>query len=253
MKPLIFCGYQNTGKTAFIEKAVKALRKKGYSVSTIKHAPTSYETEPRCTDSRKLLAAGSSCTALLTGNQNIFFRSLEMKDQESARTRLNSVFKEFTTDFTLIEGFKSYDGPVPRVVFGNSKEEVEELIDDLTVGYTGILIRELNIKNPPYIPFSADENVVRSFIERNTFNFLPDINCRECGFSSCRGLAKKILEGSKTASECTRIKGEVQLFIDDREITIKNFVRDALKGVVKGFVQNLRGYRRGELKVIIRS
>jgi len=186
MKPIIFCGYHNTGKTTLIEKAVHALVRKGNSVSTIKHSPEMIDLIPgeESADSARLFNAGSQVTAFITGDTALIHTKLTPSEKGSRRILLHSFLKLMKTDYILIEGFKSYDGPIPKIVFGATFQDITELLDAETIGYSGpglhapeedaVSLKNNAFKKMTFLPLSIQEERLASFIEEHTVEFHPD-------------------------------------------------------------------------------
>jgi len=200
MKALIFCGYHNTGKTSLIEKAVKTLTMRGYSVITVKHTPKdhAYTLHTAAGDTGRLLEAGSRIAVQVTDSTIVQYRDVQpTRRSERSRTKdvhqqkisppspliqepqkqnatslLNTLFSELNGDFVLIEGFKSYEG-LPRIVFGHTRRDILQLATNSTVAFSGweietenILALETGLKIG-YISPSAEADVMADFIERH--------------------------------------------------------------------------------------
>lgn len=252
MKPIIFCGFHHTGKTSFIEKAAQSLIQKGYTVSTVKNIHICDDTWFDKGDSKRLFQAGSSTTLLTCGDKTISITPVSEQEREDSQKRLHLLLKTVQSDFTLIEGFKKNSGPIPKIVFGHNREEIENLIDDLTIGYSGIGIQEPGIGGIRYLPFTISEEELVAFLEQYSIDYLPNLDCRECGFSSCRELAKEIVSGKKSVDSCIHMNKDIEVSINGKTIEMKGFVKSILRGVIKGFVENLRGYEEGEIKITLR-
>jgi len=291
MKPIIFCGFQNSGKTLFIQKAIRGLKKSGFSVSTVKHFSETFEQPPQYRDTERFLSEGAEIS-IAVSDKEFFVQKREIKQRE-LREKIHHILSFLHTDFVLIEGFKTYTGPIPRIVFGHTMEEVENLVDDLTIGYTGISLpgAESSIKGillpgervsddgsisrkiqsgankihaiykqsdkktifVPYIPFNIGEKEISSFLNERSFPFPGDIDCGECGFPDCREFAKMILKGKKSPEDCIPLKDDVQLYINEKRVSMKGFVKSILKGTIAGFVRELKEYEEGEIRVLIKK
>jgi len=293
MKPIIFCGFQNTGKTIFIQKAIRGLIKSGFSVSTVKHVPEKFTHPSTNKDTERFLSQGAQISIAVSENEVFIQKREKVLKGENIREILHRILSTLHTDFALIEGFKTYSGPIPRLVFGNTMEQVENLVDELTIGYTGmslpgvdpsikgILVPGEKVKpkhtisrnqkpHPrkasitpervdekgifvPYIPFGLGEQDLASFLNEKSIHFLGDTDCGECGFPSCRGLAKMILEGKKSEKDCIPLQDDVQLYIDEKRIPMKGFVKSILRGAVEGFIRELKGYEQGDIRLWIKK
>ena len=170
MKPLIFCGYHNTGKTTLIEKAVRSMVHRGYSVSTIKHSPEGHSYAPETGDSMRLFRAGSETTVLIAEGFSVRYTKPEV-DVSTDETLLHSVLKTLESDFIFIEGFKGYRGSIPKIIFGRNQYEIEELIDESVIAFSGTDFNKTAFKQLSFLPPSIDEDKLADFIEKNTSDF----------------------------------------------------------------------------------
>ncbi len=71
---------------------------------------------------------------------------------------------------------------------------------------------------------------------------LPDIDCGECGFDSCNALSDAIEAKEASFNDCVILNDErrVILKIDGRDVPMKAFVRDFVKGTTMGMVKTLK-------------
>jgi len=254
MNPIIFCGYKHTGKTTCIKRLIGIIKKKGYSVATIKHIGRGHEPRLEDSDTTRYLKSGSDISMGFGGGYTIKY---EIKAEEKIETKkfirykLHSLIMQSNRDFTLIEGFKEYDGPIPKIVFGNTKNEIESLIDELTVGYTGINAADFNL-SIPYIPFDILDEKLFDFLRNNTIPFVADLDCGECGYPTCRLFAKDLLLKEVNIKSCVPMSSNIRLTINNKPVYLKGFVRDILKDVVIGFSKNLHDYEEGDIKIAIK-
>lgn len=93
------CGSKNSGKTTFIKKVVKTLRKKGYTVSVIKHDGHNF-TVPENTDTGKFFRAGANNVAIFSKNRYMLYKDSSISSEEII-TEIND------TDIVIIEGLKN--------------------------------------------------------------------------------------------------------------------------------------------------
>ncbi len=177
MKALIFCGCHSTGKTTLIGKAVRTLTGRGYSVITIKHTPqdrngSSHKKE---SDTDLLLAAGSRVAIRVTENTAVSYRMLKRDERQNASSLLDALLDENDGDFALIEGFKSYEGPIPRIVFGHTLRDIRELATASTVAFSGWeiddpaphAIRTGTGFEIPYLSTALEPDSIADFIEKH--------------------------------------------------------------------------------------
>jgi len=197
MKALIFCGYHNTGKTTLIEKAVKTLCRREYSVIAVKHTPKSHThtRDSSINDTGRLLEAGSQIVIQVTDNTLIQYRRLgraesgeghfaaeyqtatcsKLLRRQNLSSVLPALFGELDADFALIEGFKSYEG-LPRIVFGHTRRDILRLATQSTIAFSGWEIEKktplaLETKSKiPYISVDTGADILADFIERHALD-----------------------------------------------------------------------------------
>jgi len=97
MRVFAISGYSGSGKTMLIEALVKELKKRGYSVATVKNSKEDDE-DTKSSDTWRQREAGAEATALL-GPETTVVRSY-------IRIPLNEVFHGRNYDFVLVEGLK---------------------------------------------------------------------------------------------------------------------------------------------------
>jgi molybdopterin-guanine dinucleotide biosynthesis protein B len=100
--PLVFgiTGWKNAGKTTLTERLVTEFVRRGWRVSTIKHAHHAVDIDRPGTDSFRHRAAGATEVALVGGQRYAIMR-------EQAGPPLSEVLARLApTDLILIEGYK---------------------------------------------------------------------------------------------------------------------------------------------------
>jgi molybdopterin-guanine dinucleotide biosynthesis protein len=225
MKPIILCGNHHTGKTTLLEKGVRALVARGYRVGVVKHTSSGLVQGGEGKDTERYMRAGAETAVVLSGDRITRFVWSASRSpgaglsapEGTARTReeggsrlsadaagkLDPILAAMETDYVLIEGFKGYAGPVTRIVFGKSRDEIEELVDEVTVGYSGIGLGELGIEGPRFLPQDIAPSVLADFIEENAFDLFRFRDCGRCGFHTCRELLAAVLNGKAGLDDCS--------------------------------------------------
>lgn len=110
MKQKIFgiTGWKNAGKTTLTEQLVHALCKRGYSVSTIKHAHHNFDIDKQGTDSYRHREAGAREVAIVSYNRWALMHELNGADEPS----LDEILARMQPcDLIIIEGYKSDKHP----------------------------------------------------------------------------------------------------------------------------------------------
>ena len=114
-------GYQNSGKTTFIEKIVYALAERNMKVSTIKHHGHGGFPEVAQKDSERHREAG----AVVSSVEGAGLLSLSSLRDEWSLQEIIRLYEFFEVDTILIEGYKAEK--YPKVVLLRSAEDIELL------------------------------------------------------------------------------------------------------------------------------
>lgn len=100
-------GVKNSGKTTFLEKLVRELKRRGNKVAVIKHDGHEFESDVEGTDTFRLKSAGAYGTCIFSGSKWMAVK----EEREVSVEALFSLFPE--ADFILIEGMKK--SPYPKL------------------------------------------------------------------------------------------------------------------------------------------
>ncbi len=196
-----FIGWHNCGKTTVAEKVVKALVKRGYSVGVMKSTKhTSLAPNPEGSDSRRFKAAGASSVALACPDQLIIFDRNKRFGLEYLAFQL---FPE--ADIVVGEGFKN-DPDAFKIEVARKEISTELLVDRV----------------PNVVALVSDFEAGRE----NWFH-IDDIDA----------LVKFI---ERTFLDARDLEPRVEMFGDHGKVRLKHFIRNALKGVLFGFISSLR-------------
>ena len=96
-------GWKNSGKTTLVERLVSELTRRGYRVSTVKHAHHQFDIDKPGTDSHRHREAGAIEVALVSGYRWALMHELRGDDEpplEAVLSRLSPC------DLVLVEGYK---------------------------------------------------------------------------------------------------------------------------------------------------
>lgn len=99
-------GWKNSGKTTLCERLVTEFVRRGYRVSTIKHAHHDFDIDREGADSYRHRAAGASEVAIVSGQRWALMHEL----RGDAEPSLGEVLARLAPcDLVLIEGYKRED------------------------------------------------------------------------------------------------------------------------------------------------
>ncbi len=246
MKVLSVIGTSKTGKTTIIENIIKELRRRRYTVGSVKDIhfeKFAIDTEGTNTDRHK--KAGSQLvTARGMYETDVLFPE---------RISMDKLLRFYDHDFVILEGVTDINAP--RIVAAIDREGIEAKHDELTFCISGIISNtETEYKGLPVINSVDNIEKLVDLIEEKVYDRLPDFPpecCDACGFN-CRELGSRILKGEAKREDCKILDTEVELLVDGNKIQIVPFVEDILANAVLGVVKELEGYKKGkEIKVTI--
>ena len=246
MKVFSVYGICDSGKTMSIEKIITELRKRHYSVGSIKEIHNdkfSIDRENSNTD-RHRKAGAQLVVALGDKETDILHQS---------RLPLDEVLRYYEQDFVVIEGNRTAN--IPKILAAHSLRDIEEQIDDTVFAITGVISNEITEYNGiPVINALNAPGALVDLIEEKVFDKLPDFDpkcCGECG-KDCRSLCRAILKGEASRDDCGLKQGNIHLLVDGVEIEMVPFVKKILSNEVLGVVKEMDGYRRNaviEIKI----
>ena len=137
MKIIGIIGWKNSGKTYYVQEIIKKLRKKGYSVASIKHAYHEFDVDQPKTDSFLHRKAGSQQVIISSSKRWVKITELENNTEKNLTELLQQLS---TTDIVIVEGFKNDNHPKIEIIKEKSKNylfnqisNVVALISDIEV------------------------------------------------------------------------------------------------------------------------
>ncbi len=210
MRVVMVKGFSKTGKTTTVTLLTEELRRRGYSVGTIKDihfegyradTPGTDTDKHRCSGAYRVTALGPADTAIIM----------------DSRMKPEAVLKYYKEDFIILEGDCGIK--CPTIITGRTTDDIDKRMCDEAFAFSGIISGEMS-----------------------EYNGLPVVDAmKEAG-----RLADMVEQKTKKNEE----ELDVQLFIDGDEIGMVPFVQKTLKNVVEGAVKALDGYEEGKEIVI---
>lgn len=113
-------GYQNSGKTTFLQKIITAASSRGLEVGTIKHH--GHGGQPVLTDSEKDTGKHRTSGAIVTTIEGDGLINLTSVKKSWSLQEIVKLYEFFTLDLILIEGFKKE--AYSKVVLIRSEEDL---------------------------------------------------------------------------------------------------------------------------------
>lgn len=238
MKVFSVYGITKSGKTTTVEEIIKELRKRRYTVGSVKeihYEKFKIDTEGTNTDRHKKAGAQLVTARGMFETDILYQEKLSMEE----------ILKAYNYDYVVLEGVTDINAP--KIITAHSIEEIEERLDPSVFVISGKISNELNeYKNIPVINATTEIERLVDFIEEKVFEKLPDFPqecCKACGFS-CSELCGKILKGEAKREDCIISRSNIKLYIDENEIDMVPFVQNILSNAVIGVVKELEGYKK---------
>jgi len=228
MKVIGIVGYKGSGKTHLGINLSKELRRRGYTVAVVKHVQGSLDIADK--DTALYRKDCDQLVAISEEGRTEFFKG---------KSNFEEALYFLDADFIIAEGFKEKKN-FPKILCLREKGEEKKLSDGLEIALVG----KGKLDPDRNISTIADLVVKKSFK-------LPNLDCGDCGFDSCYKIAKEILKGERKVGECTRLGGDVKVWVAGEQLELNPFVSEILRKTLKGFLSALKGFRKGKIRIKI--
>lgn len=208
-------GFSKTGKTTTVTSLVSELKRRGYTVGTIKDIHfMEFEADVPGTDTYRHAEAGARrVTARGLRSTSIII------DQHMD---IDEILKYYKEDFLIIEGDCGIKSPT--IITAKTVHDIEEKLSDDTIAVSGVISGQM-----------AEQGIME-------YGGLPVINGIE--------EVEKLADLAEKATKDKETKLDVELTIGGEEIWMVPFVKETLKNVVIGAVKALDGYEEGREIVV---
>ncbi len=208
-------GFSKTGKTTTVTSLVSELKRRGYTVGTIKDIHfMEFEADVPGTDTYRHAEAGARrVTARGLRSTSIII------DQHMD---IDEILKYYKEDFLIIEGDCGIKSPT--IITAKTVHDIEEKLSDDAIAVSGVISGEM-----------AEQGIME-------YGGLPVINGIE--------EVEKLADLAEKATKDKETKLDVELTIGGEEIWMVPFVKETLKNVVIGAVKALDGYEEGREIVV---
>lgn len=241
MKVIGITGYKKSGKTTLTLKLSDELIKRGYKVAVIKH--TDEDLDLANSDTSKYKEILTQVAAITPEESVIFLKN---------KKKLEKIVKYFEADIILIEGFKK-EKTFPKIVCLREESEKAELFDGLQLCTAGFVSKgtdsklcDFNILNDEDIKKIAKIAINKSFK-------LPNLDCGECGYQDCYGLAQEIVKGNKTLNDCSSLEPSTLVKVNGKIISMNPFISKIVQNTIIGLLSSLKGFIKGDIEIKIKQ
>lgn len=127
-------GWKNSGKTRMVANLVSEFRKRGLTVSTIKHAHHSFDVDRQGTDSWQHREAGASEVALVSRNRWVLMHELHDEEEPALADIVQHLSR---CDLIIIEGYKREDHPKIEMIRKDRLKDQPLWPEDKTIRLIG--------------------------------------------------------------------------------------------------------------------
>ncbi len=241
MRVMGIIGYKKSGKTTLVLKLSRELTEKGYKVAVIKH--TNEDLDLSDSDTSKYKETITQVAAITPKESIIFLKN---------KKNIEEIIKYFEADIVLIEGFKK-EKTFPKIVCLRDESEKIELFDGLQLCAVSLASKgidpklyDFNILNDEDIKKIAEITIDKSFK-------LPNLNCGECGYKDCYGLAQEIVKGNKTPADCPSLESSTLVKVNGKIISMNTFIAKIIKNTIIGLLSSLKGFNKGDIEIKIKQ
>lgn len=101
-------GWKNSGKTTLLTRLVSELTRRGYTISTVKHAHHDFDIDKPATDSYRHREAGAREVMIVSGHRWALMHELRVEAEPPLEAALERLSR---CDLVLVEGYKRENHP----------------------------------------------------------------------------------------------------------------------------------------------
>ncbi len=228
-------GPKKSGKTTAIEALVPILKKKNLRIGTVKVAfrDVSIDVDQEHYDVIRHRQSSPKLTLFKSGIETAIFRN----EKHSLREALKIISKDL--DIVLLEGFKEDLEGIPQITMLKEAGQEKEFTGDYTVALSSIPEFSIKSKHDLFIQYDKLADTVKE----KALPLFPELDCEQCGYSTCQELMKEVIRGKKNVGDCEILGVEdsfVILKANDKIVPCKLFIQDLIKNVVSGILTSLK-------------
>lgn len=176
-KIISFTGYSGTGKTTFIIKLIKELKKRDLNVCAIKHDAHDFEIDKKGKDTYRYKSAGADLVYIFSDDHtalNADNASLYEKRSKDGTEELNAILSSVPdkTDVVIIEGCRNSDIPKIGMSRKATKKGLSMKPEELSAVITDEKADKYIKKNKDLVVFGLDDvKAVADYIEKESFTY----------------------------------------------------------------------------------
>lgn len=218
MRTVMIKGYSKTGKTSTVTALVAELKKRGYTVGTVKDIHfEGYHADVDGTDTYKHRQAGARRVAARGTGDTAIIADRQMT--------IHEILKYYKEDFVILEGDSGLK--CPTIITGRTTDDIDKRMCPEAIAISGVIAGD---------PVTGEGKLM------DEYRGLPVIN----GITEVEKMADIIGKNTEKVVEDM----EVELTIGGEDVWMVPFVKETIKNVVVGAVKALDGYEEGKEIVI---
>lgn len=247
MKVIAVNGITHTGKTTVCETIIQGLRKKGYTVGSVKEIHyEAFEIDPSETS--------NTHRHRKAGSQLVIARGLKETDVlYPEKLPINELLSFFDQDYVILEGVT--DCNAPRILTAHNTQELEERVDDRVIAVSGVIANDPSFtewEGRKVFHAMNQQQALVDFVEENAACPIPAIDpdcCKECGHT-CLEFAGLAAQKKVKLSDCVMMQPQVSLTVNNKQIKMVPFVQKLLRNAVMAVAGELDGVKQqGDITV----
>ena len=158
-----FTGWKNSGKTGLTVRIVEELTRRGWRISTVKHAHHAFDIDKEGTDSFRHREAGATEVAIVSGSRWALMHEL----RDETEPDFNAVLARLSPcDLVIVEGYKRENHPKIETRRKEAMDQTSLAQSDPTIV---AIAADYHIENPGVPVFDLDDTVaIADFVEQAT-------------------------------------------------------------------------------------
>ncbi|MGV8905786.1 MAG: molybdopterin-guanine dinucleotide biosynthesis protein MobB [Acetobacterium sp.] len=240
MKVISVRGLTHSGKTTVIETIIERLKKRGYSVGSVKeiHYEAFAIDQPNTNTDRHKKAGAQLVTALGMHETDILYQE---------KLPIRKILAHYDYDYVILEGVD--DPAIPKIVTGHDCDGLDQRMDSSVFAFSGVIADQLTeYKGKEVIHCLNNPDHLADLVQEYAFDLLPGFSKKCCGLcgSDCAGLCAKIVSNHGYRSDCLLKEDAVSLKVNDEKIIMVPFVQKLIQNAVLSVVSELDGYKKGD-------
>ncbi len=239
MKVFTVNGTSKSGKTTTIERIIVELRRRGYSVGSVKdiHFEDFAIDTPGTNTFRHRTAGSQLVTARGPAETDVLI---------PARLAIADILRFYDHDWVILEGTDDFHAP--SILCAHDLQQCQLAVTPSTFVVSGVVAASIDSCGPvPALDALTQTEQLVDLIEQQVFPVLPNVDpecCSACG-SSCAELVPAILSGRAQRDQCALDQLGLTLRVGERELSMVPFVQEVIRRTVEGLVSTLDGYQPG--------